>query len=153
MDQLVPAAITQQRFLRGLTYGLAYTYSHALGVTSFNPVVPNNETWNYGRLSIDKRHNFQANYSYEIPNLGKRLNSKILGAVVDHWTLSGIISAQEGPVFSPSFSITSGTPDYTGTPDVGARVNVVGDPFANVPADERHAILAGNAVKIFGFGD
>ena len=25
-------------------------------------------------------------------------------------------------------------PDYTGTPDVGARINVVGDPTKNVPA-------------------
>ncbi len=54
--------------------------------------------------------------------------------MVDHWTLSGIMSIQSGPPFNPSFSIVGGTPDYTGTPDVTARINVVGNPYANVPA-------------------
>ncbi|HLK62921.1 MAG TPA: carboxypeptidase regulatory-like domain-containing protein [Bryobacteraceae bacterium] len=124
----------QQRFSHGLSYGLAYTWSKAMGTTAFNPVVPNNEAWNYGRLGFDRRHNFQFNYAYEFPNLGKRLGSKVLSAIVDRWTLSGIVSIISGPPFNPGFSITTGTPDYTGTPDVTARLNVVGDPFANVPA-------------------
>src|SRR5262249_5714283 len=75
------------------------------------------------------------NYSYEIPNLGKRFNSKFLGAFVDHWTLSGIVSIQSGAPFNPGGPNVNGTaPDYTGTPDVTARVNVVGDPMKNVPA-------------------
>jgi len=47
--------------------------------------------------------------------------------------MSGILSISSGAPFNPGFSIVSGTPDYTGTPDVGARINVVGDPMANVP--------------------
>jgi hypothetical protein len=124
----------QQRFSHGLAFGLAYTYSKALGTTSFNPVVPNNEQWNYGRLSFDRRQNFQVNYSYEFPNLGKKAGSKILSAVVDRWTLSGVVSSQSGGPFNPGFSITSGTPDYTGTPNVGARPNIISNPMANVPA-------------------
>lgn len=125
----------QQRFSRGLAFGLAYTYSKALGTTAFNPVVPDNEAWNYGRLGFDRRQNLQVNYSYEFPNVGKRVGSKILGAFTDHWTLSGIVSVQSGAPFNPGGPNVLGTaPDYTGTPDTGARVNVVGDPFANVPA-------------------
>lgn len=124
----------QQRFSHGLSFGLAYTYSKALGLTSYNPVVPDNEAYNYGRLGIDRRQNFQLNYSYEFPNLGKRAGSKILSAFIDRWTLSGIVSAQSGAPFNPGFSITSGTPDYTGTPNVGARINVIGDPMKDVPA-------------------
>lgn len=125
----------QRRFSRGLAFGIAYTWSHALGTTSYNPVVANNEAYNYGRLPFDVRHNIQANYSYEIPGLGKKLNSKILGAVTDRWTLSGIVTIQSGLPFNPGGpNVLGNGVDYTGTPDVGARVNVVGDPFANVPA-------------------
>jgi hypothetical protein len=125
----------QRRFSRGLAAGFAYTWSKALGTTAFNPVVPNNEAWNYGRLPFDIRHNVQANYTYDFPNLGRKVGSKLLGAFVDHWTLSGIITVQTGLPFNPGGPNVLGTgPDYTGTPDVGARVNVVGDPFANVPA-------------------
>jgi hypothetical protein len=124
----------QQRFSDGLVFGLAYTFSKALGTTSFNPVVPNNEVWNYGRQGFDRRQNLQASWSYDFPNLGKKYNSKLLGAFIDRWTISGIFSMQSGAPFNPGFSIVGTTPDYTGTPNVGARINVVGDPMANVPA-------------------
>jgi hypothetical protein len=127
-------ASLQQRFSHGLSAGLAYTFSRAMGTTSFNPVVANNEAYNYGRLSFDRRQNLQASWAYEIPGLGHKLHSKVLGAVTDRWTLSGIFSMQSGAPFNPGFSIVGGTPDYTGTPDVGARINVVGNPMANVPA-------------------
>jgi hypothetical protein len=125
----------QQRFSHGLAFGMAYTFSKALGTTSFTPVVPNNESWNYGRLSFDRRQNFQFNYTYNFPDLGKKMNSKLLGLITDHWILSGIFSIQSGAPFNPGGPNVNGTaPDYTGTPDVGARVNVVGNPMANVPA-------------------
>lgn len=127
-------AMLQQRLSHGLSLGMAYTYSKALGTTSFNPVVPDNEAYNYGRLGFDRRHNLQTNWSYAIPGMGTKLHSKFLGAFVDHWTLSGIFSMQSGAPFNPGFSIVGGTPDYTGTPNVGARINVVGDPMSNVPA-------------------
>ena len=63
------------------------------------------------------------------------MHSKVLGAVTDRWTLSGIFSIQSGAPFNPGGPNVNGTaPDYTGTPDVSARVNVVGNPMANVPA-------------------
>ncbi|HWD00311.1 MAG TPA: carboxypeptidase-like regulatory domain-containing protein [Candidatus Sulfopaludibacter sp.] len=126
-------AMLQQRLTRGLAFGMAYTFSRAMGTTSFNPVVPDNEAYNYGRLTFDRRQNLQFNWTYDIPNMGQRLHSKLLGAVVDHWTMSGIFSMQSGAPFNPGFSIVGGTPDYTGTPDVSARINVVGDAMANVP--------------------
>jgi hypothetical protein len=128
-------ATMQRRFSHGVAWGLSYTFSRAMGTTSFNPVVPDNEAWNYGRLGTDRRHNLQVNYTYELPRLGKRLNSKLLGAFTDNWSLSGIFSMQSGAPFNPGGPNVNGTaPDYTGTPDVGARVIVVGDPMKNVPA-------------------
>ena len=126
----------QRRLSYGLFFGVAYTYSRAMGVASFNPVVPNNQSWNYGPESFDRRQNLQMNYSYDFPNLGKKFNSKFLSAIVDRWTLSGIISVQTGFPFNPGFNIGGTTIDYTGTPDVSARPNVVGNPFQNVPAGD-----------------
>jgi hypothetical protein len=127
-------ATMQRRFSHGLAWGLAYTFSKALGTTSYTPGVPNNEAWNYGLTAADRRHNLQVNYSYELPNVGKKLNSKLLAVFTDRWSLSGIFSVQSGAPFSPSFTINGSTIDYTGTPDVTARPNVVGNPMANVPA-------------------
>jgi len=128
-------AALQHRLTHGLAFGAAYTFSKALGVASFTPDVPSNESWNYGRQGFDRRQNLQFSWAYDIPNVGKKMNSKILGAFTDHWTLSGILSVQSGAPFNPGGPNVNGTaPDYTGTPDVGARVNVIGNPMANVPA-------------------
>jgi hypothetical protein len=135
-------ASLQQRFAYGLALGVAYTYSRAMGLGSFNPVVPNNESWNYGRQSFDRRQNLQVNWSYDIPGLGKALNSKVLGAVVDRWTLSGIFTMQSGIPFNPGVSLTPTTPDYTGTPDVSARPLVLSNPMANVPAGDYYNPLS-----------
>ena len=124
----------QKRYSHGMIWGMAYTWSRAMGTTSYNPVVPDNEAWNYGRLSTDRRHNVQFNYSYELPGLGKKMNSKFLGVFVDHWTLSGIFSIQSGAPFNPPGPNVNGSaPDYTGTPTVGARVVVLSDPMKDIP--------------------
>jgi hypothetical protein len=128
-------ASMQERLTHGLAFGLAYTYSKALGITTFTPVVANNSEWNYGRESFDRRQNLQVNFAYNIPNLGQKAHSKLLSAFVDRWILSGIFSVQSGAPFNPGGPNVNGTaPDYTGTPDVTARVNVIGNPMANVPA-------------------
>src|SRR5207244_2636849 len=124
----------QRRLYHVLAFGVAYTYSKALGTTGFNPVVPDNEAWNYGRLAFDRRSNLQVNWNYDLPRAGRYLG-KFVGAFTDHWSFSGVMSSISGGPYNPGFSFSSGsTPDYTGTPTVGARIMVVGDPHANVPA-------------------
>jgi hypothetical protein len=128
----------QQRLWHGLVVGAAYTYSKALGTTAYTPAVANNEAWNYGRLSIDRRNNLQISYYYDFPNVAKRYGVKGLGLVIDHWTFSGITSVQSGAPFNPGCGLTSGaagvTGGYTGTPDVSQRCQVIGNPLANIPA-------------------
>jgi hypothetical protein len=124
----------QRRLSAGLLFGVAYTWARDMGTTSYNPVVPDNEKWNYGPLSFDRRQNLQINYSYDLPNLGRIVHSRFLGVITDHWTLSGITSIQTGAPFNPGFNINGTSIDYTGTPTVGARPIVVGDPFQNVPS-------------------
>jgi hypothetical protein len=50
-----------------------------------------------------------------------------------YWTLSGIIIAQNGPPFTPACTSSTGA-DITGSPNEAARCNLVGNPYANVPA-------------------
>ncbi len=130
-------ATINRRLSHGLAVGAAYTFSKAMGVTTFTPEVANNHDWNYGRLAFDTQHDLQINYNYDIPGLGKKLGIRALGAVTDNWELSGIVSVQSGFPYNPGCSLTSGskgiTGGYTGTPDLGARCEVVGDPKANTP--------------------
>jgi hypothetical protein len=127
-------ATLQRRLTHGLGFGLSYTYSKNLGVTSYNPAVADNHAYNYGVQGPDRRHNLQINYNYQVPSVDKYLG-KVGGLFLDHWTYSGVMSSTSGGPFNPGFSFSSGsTPDYTGTPTIGARINVVGNPTANVPA-------------------
>jgi hypothetical protein len=130
-------ATLNRRMSHGLAWGLTYTFSKGMGTTSYTPVVANNENWNYGRLSSDRRNNLQINYNYDLPKLGKKLGVKALGLITDNWSLSGITSFVSGAPFNPTCAVSSGqsTPDYSGTPDLTARCAVVGNPLANIPTN------------------
>jgi len=127
-------ATLQRRLSRGLSTGAAYTYARSMALNANTPVVPNNESWNYGRTTEDRRHHLVVNWAYEIPGISNHVG-KALGLLTDHWTYSGVFVISSGGPFNPGCGFASGTqPDYTGTPDVGARCLVVGNPYANVPA-------------------
>ena len=133
-----------KRYSHGLSFGTSFTYSKAMGTTSYSPVltgangIPSNEQWNYGRIGTDRPLNIQINYSYDIPGLAKKFGVKGLGYLTDHWQFSGITAITSGAPFNPGCGLTSGsasvTGGYTGTPDVGQRCLVIGNPLANVPA-------------------
>ena len=126
----------QHRFSRGLEFGAAYTFSHGLALNALTPDVPNNHSWNYGNTSINRPHNLQINWTYDFPSVSK-FTGKVVGAVLDHWTYSGVASVTSGAPYNPSFAFSSGTvPSYTGTSAVTARMLVVGNPYANVPAGD-----------------
>ena len=123
----------------GLALGTSFTYSKAMGTTSYNYAVPNNEEWNYGRLGIDRTINLQVTYSYDVPGIAKKFRIKGLGIITDHWQWSGITQVQSGAPYNPGCNLTSGsasvTGGYTGTPDVGQRCQVLGNPKNSLPAN------------------
>jgi hypothetical protein len=145
------AVNVSRRYSHGLQWGAVYTFSKAMGTTAFTPVVADNEAWNYGRLSSDRRHNLQVNYSHDIPGIAKHYDIKYLGAITDHWSLSGITSFQSGSPYNPSCAPTSGsasiTGGFSGTPDLAGsnattaiRCNVIGDPLPNIGANGNGAV-------------
>ena len=119
-----------RRFARGLQFGVAYTFSKALGTGSadgstYSPYFTARSR-NYGPLSFDRTHVLVINYMYDLPKVGSRLGFKPAGWVLDNWQVSGITSFISGAAFTPSFSTVDGE-DITGSGE-GAVITVVGDP-------------------------
>jgi len=89
---------------------LNYTYSHAFdevsngGFNSFSgstlaPQDPFNLRGNYGPADYDVRHDFNANYVWEIP-IRKALRGHGYAALVDGWQVSGTVFARTGLPFT-----------------------------------------------------
>jgi hypothetical protein len=119
-----------RRFRGGLQYGLAYTFSKALGVAEsdyavVSPYFPTRGR-NYGLLSYDRTHALVLNFLYELPNFAARASFRPAHWVADGWQVSAITSFISGAPFTPGFSTTTGI-DMTGSAE-GARINVVGTP-------------------------
>jgi len=115
-----------QRFTSGLQFGVAYTFSKALGVgSSINPYFAP-RSWDYGPLAFDRAQNLVFNYIYDLPKISSKLGWKPSGILFDNWLLSGITTFQSGSPFTPTFTTTDGQ-DITGSA-VGPRITVTGDP-------------------------
>ena len=123
----------RHRLQHGLIFGGSYTWSHSFAVTSFDPLVGNNYARNWGPQGSDRRHVAAIYYAYDLPKLGKELHSKVLGILTDGWNFSGITTLSTGAPFTPGFN-TSNSLDITGSASESPRIDVVGNPYANVPA-------------------
>ena len=143
-----------------------YTFSKALGIkgadNSGQPANPFNVYDNYGPTSYDRRHIFNASYTYII---GNPVRNKFAGAFTNGWEVSGITTIQSGPDIptttnNPGFSasgnigqqnLANGTANpnyitisnsvYLGTPDVSLQPTLICDPKANLG---KHQFINGN---------
>lgn len=118
-----------------LRYGLNYTFSHDLGIMGAGRTGVSSDIFhlrnNYREPGFDRRHVFNANYSYDF---GKVVKNRWAGIVANNWELSGITSFQSGAplqsaMYSPNFGLngTMNVPEGSfgvgptillGTPDV-----------------------------------
>lgn len=134
-----------RRMSHGIQYGIAYTFSKALGVASTDGTVvsayfPMRQR-NYGPLSYDVPHMLIINYAWDLPDPGKRLNSKLVSAVAGNWQLSGITTAMSGQPFTPGFSTSDGadiTGSGTGSAGDSARPDVTCNPNSGFVQDFYH---------------
>lgn len=104
----------QKRYQRGLTAGLAYTYSKSLGEGygrndpsgGINSVYqnPRDRRHNRSRYGFDVTHNAVMNFVYEMPFF-KTSKGFMKQQVLGGWQLSGIITLRTGF----PFSVTGGT--------------------------------------------
>ena len=147
----------QRRFSRRLSFGVAYTWSKALGVAdAYTDVVSSYfrpRERDYGPYPFDRSHVFTLNYVYEFPNAGRRLAGAAGAAILDRWSISGVTSFVSGAPFTPGFSTTF-TTDITGSGE-GARITVTGDPALsksekNFYRNFRQEVFALTPVRSFG---
>jgi hypothetical protein len=129
--------LLRQRLWKGLTANFNYTWSHAIddaSDTKPNPENSYNLINDIGSSKFDARQIVSGFMSYEAPqsvNFAPRLTRG--------WQFNALFTASTG---SP-FNILAGT-NVSGTGENQDRVNLVGDPFANV------AVLKGTtAVQYF----
>lgn len=110
----------------GLSGRLNYTLGHAMddGSEARNtlPMDSRNIEADWGNAAFDIRHVISAGFTYNLPSLG----GSQFGS---GWQFNVISTVQSGV----PFNIITGT-DASGTGDRQDRPNLVGDPFANLPA-------------------
>jgi hypothetical protein len=135
-----------RRSSRGLLLGVNYGWSKALGTASQDQAnVQNfgaannadNRRANYGPLDFDTRHNFSANFVYELP---KATQNKALGYAINDWQLSGIYHYVTGQHYNITAD-TQGVSGYTltGTQNAeGARIVLLKDPGNGHSGDPYH---------------
>lgn len=127
-------ASVRHRMQNGLIFGASYAWSHAFQLAGYDPLVADNWKRNWGPAGFDRRHIASIYYAYDFPKFGRKLtNSKVVSTIVDGWNISGVTGIVSGSPFTPSFSTTNSV-DFTGSPTSGARIDVVGNPYADIPA-------------------
>ena len=139
----------RRNMTRHLSYGAAYTWGKNMSTGGGYPQTVSpyfaDHFRNYGPSYSPAAEVLAVNYVYEAPNLGKKLHSKALGAVTDHWTISGITQVRSDALTAiPGFSFQGTTPanpqmNWTGGYE-GARMAVTGN--WNLPASQQG--FAGN---------
>ena len=92
-----------RRFTRGLTFGLAYTWSKAMDTANLDTDFThpyNTRGYDYRLASFDRTHNLVINYVYDLPKVGRYLgDSWFVKGVVDNWQISGISQFTSGTPF------------------------------------------------------
>jgi hypothetical protein len=125
-----------------LVFGLAYTWSKALGVDTGH--LTDTRKANYGPLGLDRTQSLAFNYIYDVPSLarpGSFLDNAVAKGVFGGWQLSGLTSISTGAPVNVNYSITGiGGAQYnrqiTGSEDWAPRVVLTCNP--NLSRDSRN---------------
>jgi hypothetical protein len=117
-----------ERTSHGLTFLAGYTYGHALDDASARSpstfTLPPNEIGDrllYGNSNNDIRHRFTFSPSYQIPGI------KSPGQMLQGWSLSGILVAQNGLPWFPNSAKSKdivGTGEFNSNPNIGGALQL-----------------------------
>ena len=123
-----------RRYIRGLQFAVAYTLAKTItdGVTNGGQPAQNSlrlgKAWNEGPATYTQLHNLVVSYTWDLPKGSRMWNTPLTRGLLDGWQFSGdtaLVSGDWSGVNNPSFTDNA---DITGS-DIGARVNVTGDPL------------------------
>jgi hypothetical protein len=118
-----------RRYTKGLQFGVAYTYSKALGLGGNDNAYSIDLQFldqEYAPLPHNQTHNFVTNFTYDVPKASRVVNAAPVRFLLDNWQLSGEYVWASGDwagvtlATSPSFDFTGGT--------VGARPVMLRNP-------------------------
>ena len=123
-----------RRFAKGVSFGIAYTWSHTLGTgAGEGDGLPKFLPWRvraYGPLNFDQTHMFIVNYVWDLPKASKFVEGSaaklFVGSIFDNWQLSGITTMASGLPQGIGLGTVSGV-DLSGGGD-GTRTNVIARP-------------------------
>ena len=120
-----------RRYAKGLQYGIAYTWSKAMGLSDNDggglPIYRDYRTYLYGKLGYDQTHVFVANYLYSLPNLSAFKGNWLSRGIFHNWEIAGITTFASGTPIGINFSRTDGV-DRHGGGDA-PRVIMTGNPI------------------------
>ena len=109
-----------KQFSHGLGFGVEYQWVRVLGtesVENFSGITPNDSKGPIGGITPQV---LQVNYSYELPiGTGKALlgnASPLANALLGGWQISGLVNAQSGQPFNPTFDPGNSPVDFSSAP-------------------------------------
>src|SRR5262249_10377746 len=89
-----------RRYTSGFQFGIAYTWAKALEFANDDDSNVNfprpYRAFNYGPSDNDQTQIFTANYIWDLPALGRRLDNRFVKTIFDNWQLSGTTSFVTG---------------------------------------------------------
>ncbi|MCI0662812.1 MAG: Plug and carboxypeptidase regulatory-like domain-containing protein [Acidobacteria bacterium] len=145
----------QRRFRQGLSFGLAYTWSKALGTASnvegeFINIVCS-RCYDYRVLSFDRRHTMVINYIWDLPKT--RGSNAFFRNVVNGWQLSGVTQFLSGQPTELGFGFPSGVQGggqrITGSWTEGPRPLITGEGIQpDINAGSKQGGLAFDYTKV-----
>jgi hypothetical protein len=131
-----------RRFRNGFAFGVNYTYGISFkgntGLQKRFQHAPDGtislraDQAQYEKLmeTLDRRpHILKANAVWDLPKSPSALGP-VVGAILNDWQLSGVLSAGSGPAYDLGYSYNrnGSSKNLTGSQDYGARIVYVGDP-------------------------
>ncbi|HEY7392579.1 MAG TPA: carboxypeptidase regulatory-like domain-containing protein [Bryobacteraceae bacterium] len=125
----------------GLTFGVSYAWSKALGIPGSSLGTPgvgsilNTRAFNYGPLGFDQTQTLVINYIYNLPNASRAgfLENPVGRTILNGWQLGGLINIHNGIPAQPTYSISGVSAltlnrTITGSEDIAPRVVMTCNP-------------------------
>ena len=135
-----------RRFTKGLSGGLAWTWSKAMDYDDIDTTSLSNllspKIRDYSLAGFDRTHILKGNWIYTVPNgsglLGKHnaFVNRLSHTAVDGWQVSGIMTLVSGAPLGVGLGTQSGSnTNWSGSPSDAARPDLTG--IAVLPKDQR----------------
>ena len=145
-----------RRFSGGLGFGLNYTLTlRQAGTNDLNSAdsvrlvhnpdgtFTDDPTWAQAEKNLEnnglRRHVIKGNFVWDLPDLRASSGTgKVIGAVINDWQLSGILTAGSGARYTVTYQYQNGggNVNLTGSPNYAARIVIVGDPGSGCSGDQ-----------------